>query len=470
MAWKRMISVLLLWAVLLSAAGCNQLLTPSLGETYTDYPGVELRIEGVEQSNGELTLKTRWCNATNQEVMYGAAYVVEREENGQWRSCKTKDENISFIAIGYLLEADSSQEKNYTVSNIYDITEPGTYRIRANCWLDSKQITVWAVFSMEETVEGTAASVTTLPEEPTVPAKLAYTVQYIRTDGGDTDTVFPSVAVIESVEQLQAYYERNREIFNLERRDKVYADDSIGFLDACDSYTEAFFQEHYLILYRVEEGSGSVRHKVSKVEQTENGKLLIQVDPIIPEVGTCDMAQWHIILEMERHGAVPAAEDIEFPVPPDCAEEPVAGTVYTKPPALTVVSSDGSIQAERSTYSWFYTDESGKGNGICVDALPPLECRDYVTPFYASGEVKLLFEEMPDSVAVRCWSDQYWNSSNAKESQVTLEGGVLLTLNPGGYIYEITANWNREDRAYGGEVIYYFYAVSYTVNYQQDKT
>ena len=150
--------------------------------------------------------------------------------------------------------------------------------------------------------------------------------------------------------------------------------------------------------------------------------------------------------------------------------ETFVGKLYTKPPVLTVVSSDGSIEAEKSTYSWFYTDENGQGNGICVDALPPLECREFVTPFYASGEVKLVFEEVPDSVAVRCWSDEYWNSSSAKESEVTLEQGVLLTLNPGGHIYEITASWNREDRAYSGEVIYYFYAVSYTVNYQQGIT
>ena len=143
------------------------------------------------------------------------------------------------------------------------------------------------------------------------PEQLDYKVQYIRTDGYVDGAEFPCVAVIGSVEELNSYYKDNKDTFDLERKEKVYSDTTIGFLDACDRYDQGYFESKLLILVLLEEGSGSVRHEVQSVMRTDTGKVAVYVDRVIPEVGTDDMAQWHIILELDKEGEVPQGTDVQ---------------------------------------------------------------------------------------------------------------------------------------------------------------
>ncbi len=124
-------------------------------------------------------------------------------------------------------------------------------------------------------------------------------VQYIRTDGYHEELSYPAVKLIRSVEELSAYYEANKELYDLERRASPAADSTLGFLDACDRYDDAFFKEHRLILILLEESSGSNRHRVTAVRQNADGKLTVDIENIIPETGTCDMALWHIFAETD---------------------------------------------------------------------------------------------------------------------------------------------------------------------------
>ena len=148
---------------------------------------------------------------------------------------------------------------------------------------------------------------------PTVPddsTKVRFDAQYIRTNGYREGAVFPRVVIIRSVEELKTYYEQNKYTFDLERRDKVYSDSSIGFLDACDRYDEAYFSQQILVMVLLQEGSGSVRHQVTSVGITEDGKLNITIDSQCPEISTDDMAQWHILVEPEAGVDVESAEDV----------------------------------------------------------------------------------------------------------------------------------------------------------------
>lgn len=131
---------------------------------------------------------------------------------------------------------------------------------------------------------------------------VSFEAQYIRTDGYHESMEYPMVRVIHSVEELKAYYDSNKDIYNLERRDKVYADTTIGFLDACDKYNESYFEKQFLVLVLLEEGSGSIRHEVTEVElvQTEQKQeLVVNIITKVPEIGTDDMAEWHIFVEPE---------------------------------------------------------------------------------------------------------------------------------------------------------------------------
>ena len=137
-----------------------------------------------------------------------------------------------------------------------------------------------------------------------------FDAQYIRTDGYHEDVKFPVVKIIRSAQELNAYYEANREKYGLGRRDKVYADMTIGFLDACDRYDEAYFEEHILIMVLLEEGSGSNRHQVRSVHMSAGGQCRIDIDRIVPEAGTCDMAEWHILIEPEAGTKIEKEADV----------------------------------------------------------------------------------------------------------------------------------------------------------------
>ena len=148
--------------------------------------------------------------------------------------------------------------------------------------------------------------------EDIVSGELDCQAQYIRTNGYTEAFEYPSIRIMESQQDLSDYYNTWHEVFDLEPREQVYSDTTIGFLDACDRYDEAFFETHYLIFVLLEEPSGSIRHEVQSVEQTQDEKLSISIDHQVPEAGTDDMAQWHIILELSRRHLVENSEDVEL--------------------------------------------------------------------------------------------------------------------------------------------------------------
>ena len=147
------------------------------------------------------------------------------------------------------------------------------------------------------------------------PEAYAFEAQYIRTNGGSENTSYPYHVVINSREELDAYYETNKELFDLERKEKVYSDTTIGFLDACDKYDDTYFERQNLVLIVLEEGSGSVRHEITDVRNRwdENGASLgwnITINRIVPDVATDDMAQWHLFLEVQMGDVIKSDDDV----------------------------------------------------------------------------------------------------------------------------------------------------------------
>lgn len=135
--------------------------------------------------------------------------------------------------------------------------------------------------------------------DPGLEKECEFSVQYVRTDGYHDGVCYPIVTAIRSSSELNAYYEANKDKYSLERRTgTIYSDSTIGFLDACDKYTEEYFESQILLMILLEEGSGSIRHKVERVAANEAG-IAVDITTIVPEVGTDDMAEWHILIELE---------------------------------------------------------------------------------------------------------------------------------------------------------------------------
>jgi hypothetical protein len=105
-------------------------------------------------------------------------------------------------------------------------------------------------------------------------------VQYIRVNWF-SNVDYPITTVVSSKNELERYYDGN-------------AVPDQTSLNATEKYSDDFFADNFLVIVLLQEGSGSIRHEVEKVD--EDGNIVIK--RLLPEVGTTDMAAWTIIVEL----------------------------------------------------------------------------------------------------------------------------------------------------------------------------
>ena len=117
---------------------------------------------------------------------------------------------------------------------------------------------------------------------------IEYEPQFIRTNGYIEGASYPRTKLIENVSELNEYYEKHKDIYDLKK-----------FKEATEIYDESFFKSHKLVMVVLEEGSGSIRHKVNAVKSGGGDRLQINIERVVPEAMTADMAQWHILIDTD---------------------------------------------------------------------------------------------------------------------------------------------------------------------------
>lgn len=152
----------------------------------------------------------------------------------------------------------------------------------------------------------TAPAETAPADTPRPDGPVEFNAQYIRTNGYHEEEKYPRAVLICSLEELEAYIAENEGKYELGHRETVYADTTIGFADAVEAYGEEWFSEHQLLMVLVESGSGSTRYEVVSVSRGEKNTVAIKA--LVPEVGTCDMAEWHILIELPVGSFAPQDE------------------------------------------------------------------------------------------------------------------------------------------------------------------
>ena len=240
---KKIIAVLLTIIMMLSMAACqpsdpgvSAKIDPDemgmeMGQTHSDYDGVSVQISNAFWSEDGFFLEVNWINKTLHEGIFGASYIIERKEGDEWVSCQTVDD-LTFIALAYVLSPLQTREETYHVSRMFDVSKAGTYCFRSDFSIDEKNNqTVWAEFTLSNDIDDSQIK---------TQESVNYGVQYIRTNGYMEGAEFPNVVIIRSLDELNNYYKTNKDTFDLERKDKVYSDTTIGFLDACDKYDTAY--------------------------------------------------------------------------------------------------------------------------------------------------------------------------------------------------------------------------------------
>lgn len=116
---------------------------------------------------------------------------------------------------------------------------------------------------------------------------LTFEVKYIKTALPEKEGSFPSYTLIEDSASLDDYKAQ---------KDKGLSE---AFIEEVSSYTDEFFIKNSLFIAHIEEGSGSNSHKADRVIKKGN-ETSVYIDTVSPEVGTCDMAYHHIIVELKK--------------------------------------------------------------------------------------------------------------------------------------------------------------------------
>ncbi|MCR4614816.1 MAG: hypothetical protein K5756_01515 [Clostridiales bacterium] len=130
-----------------------------------------------------------------------------------------------------------------------------------------------------ETEKVTKATEKITEAAPKAPTAEKLKVKCIRDCSGDYETPTNAV-IIRSAEELKARYGNSQ--------DELKA--------LCGEYTNDYFKTGVLLIAFTVEGSGSITHEVTGVDNN-GGELCINIKTNTPEVGTCDMAAWQIIVE-----------------------------------------------------------------------------------------------------------------------------------------------------------------------------
>ena len=131
------------------------------------------------------------------------------------------------------------------------------------------------------------------PSQYSIPVPMqgySFNAQYIRTDGYSGGAVYPKKKLITSRAELDSYIAANKDIYDFKGWDSI-----TGFMGATAKYDDNWFSSHKLLIVVLEEGSGSISHTVAEV----NG-LGVTIQREIPGCGTDDMAEWHILIEVDK--------------------------------------------------------------------------------------------------------------------------------------------------------------------------
>ena len=410
---KRIIAVLLSVLLLSFLAACGQDIqlpadgkmkldkaTIEIGGTHTDFEGMNVQIVNAIWNDEEIKLDVNWINKTSYDVVYGESYDIEKQTDGEWKSCVTLD-NLAFNDIGYELNAKSSQKQTYNLTDMFDISENGEYRFTTYCHVydkgrggESTECEMWAAFTVSRTDDA---------DKDVKKTFIDFEPQYIRTNGYHEKVEYPVVKIIRSVDELNAYYNANKDKYNLERRSNPTSDSTIGFLDAVDKYTAEYFEKQILVMVLLEEGSGGTRHNVDNVKIGTDGKLYVNIRTT--RIGeTDDMAEWHILIEPEKDITVASESDIVVYLD---------GVNPKTQPTTVYESGNFSNISLTIPHDWEYETEKGNSNGeYCIAFWPEDQTEGKLKLWYytAFGVCGTGLEEKEITVGdYKAWQGTYDN-------------------------------------------------------------
>ena len=106
-------------------------------------------------------------------------------------------------------------------------------------------------------------------------------------------------------------------------------------------------------------------------------------------------------------------------------------------------------------YLWGGATAANQIEGGCREGGKGLSTADVMTAGGKGVKRRKTIPLEPDTLTAQCWPESAWGDVSALGEEAAVEGDAL-TLNPGGWIYEISAEWDSSE-AWGGQAVYFFY-------------
>ena len=132
---KREILLFLALFLLVSClTGCTKVISPS-DEVFTDYEGIYITIDSVDDGEKYPVLNVMWHNTTNLNAVFGMGYFIERLDEGRWVDVRVKD--FAVIEIACILEGGDSGVQSYS-TEYFNLMKSGIYRIRTEFYVHTE--------------------------------------------------------------------------------------------------------------------------------------------------------------------------------------------------------------------------------------------------------------------------------------------------------------------------------------------
>lgn len=161
-------------------------------------------------------------------------------------------------------------------------------------------------------------------------------IYYIRTDGSREGVKYPGGVLISSKKALQNYYQENRKYYAM----------AGSFKKTIDSFDKAYFRTKQLAVLRLETGSGSDSYRVIGMNYS-NKSYQVKVELTKPEIRTCDMAQWHILIPVPEKIPTDSRIKVTISLPEK--------NQYTKTMEEAKLDSDGKSARSLTEYTGIQT-------------------------------------------------------------------------------------------------------------------
>ena len=134
---KRIIAVLVFLASIFALYSCtfSRIITPT--ESESSFDGVYIVIDSLEGDGKEEKLNVTWHNETDFDIVFGYRYMIEYNDDGNWKSAMIRD--FAVIEIACVVHSGSTASMSYR-TEYFSLNKEGRYRLVVDFYVHNSEV------------------------------------------------------------------------------------------------------------------------------------------------------------------------------------------------------------------------------------------------------------------------------------------------------------------------------------------